>query len=95
MYAPKQWRIQNSFHNLNPFAIVPPQNREIRFCHVYFLVPKKTGDFEHIWDHCPLRIEFTYKPFYLLIMKQQWKLVQLGNWFSTTDLKDMEELYIK
>ena len=73
-------------------SVVHSQDREKGHYSLYFLVPKKTGEFRPILDLRGLNRHIACKKFHMLTMKQLLGLVQPGDWFTTIDLKDASKL---
>jgi len=69
-------------------SVVRTQDRERGHYSLYFLVPKKTGEFRPILDLRGLNLYIVRKTFQMLTVKRLLELVQPGDWFTTIDLKD-------
>ncbi|KAK5898199.1 hypothetical protein CgunFtcFv8_015637 [Champsocephalus gunnari] len=60
-------------------SVVHPQDREKGHYSLYFLVPKKTGEFRPILDLRGLNRHITCRKFHMLTMKQVLELVRPGD----------------
>jgi len=69
-------------------SAVCTQDREGGHYSLYFLVPKKTGEFRPVLDLRSLNLHIARRKFRMLTIKQLLGLLQPGDWFTTIDLRD-------